>query len=312
MTRTIRLFASAKGGVGKSTLAVASARWLAAHGECPVVLDADFTGTSLADGLELVAPDLGLEELDLIHPPVPPEMLDPTGTRDARDRRTFQRARVGAPFLNDVVLHRGQQEVAFAGLWWRHDPADGVRYLPSSPARPDVEVALRWLYQPDRSPWEARFSAILRGIAEQCPEVTDVHIDLPPGMFGFTYSVFMSAGKLHGEHVAGIPFQVHRFLVTSEDRNDWVVCMDELKRAARLEPPVLAIANRTVQAADAFREDIDQRFRARLGYVGLGQRVRFIPRDDDGLGRMFRGSPAPSPDSLERVARAMKLEVRDG
>jgi MinD-like ATPase involved in chromosome partitioning or flagellar assembly len=58
--RAIRVhaFASAKGGVGKSSLAVGCARIVAEQSGVPVLIDADVTGSSLADGLALVAPRL--------------------------------------------------------------------------------------------------------------------------------------------------------------------------------------------------------------------------------------------------------------
>ena len=56
---TPHAFASAKGGVGKSTLAVACAKLIASEaGRRCVLVDADMTGTSLADGLKLCAPDV--------------------------------------------------------------------------------------------------------------------------------------------------------------------------------------------------------------------------------------------------------------
>ena len=50
---TLHVFASVKGGVGKSTLAVQCARLCAAAGRPTVLFDFYFTGTSLADGLPL-------------------------------------------------------------------------------------------------------------------------------------------------------------------------------------------------------------------------------------------------------------------
>ena len=52
----IHAFCSVKGGVGKSTLAVACATRLARQGREVVLIDADLTGSSLADGLTLEAP----------------------------------------------------------------------------------------------------------------------------------------------------------------------------------------------------------------------------------------------------------------
>ena len=54
----VHAFCSVKGGVGKSALAVASAEVMLDQGRRPLVLDADLTGTSLADGLRMEAPRL--------------------------------------------------------------------------------------------------------------------------------------------------------------------------------------------------------------------------------------------------------------
>lgn len=61
-TITVHTFSSAKGGVGKSVLAIASAKILAVSGRSPALLDCDFTGTSIADGLRLCALRVELAE----------------------------------------------------------------------------------------------------------------------------------------------------------------------------------------------------------------------------------------------------------
>ncbi len=98
-TIDLHVFASAKGGVGKSTLAVACAKLLAATPGClPIVVDADMTGTSLADGLRGLPP----------------------------------------PFLNDALrpfLESKTDElvnVRVDSLLWHHEEDDDVWYLPSS------------------------------------------------------------------------------------------------------------------------------------------------------------------------------------
>lgn len=52
----------ARDGVGKSSLAIACAKLLANAGKKPLVVDCDMLGTSLADGLRLVAPQMMLTD----------------------------------------------------------------------------------------------------------------------------------------------------------------------------------------------------------------------------------------------------------
>lgn len=58
-TVSLHAFCSTKGGVGKSTLAVAWTELLRVDGRRCVLLDADLTGSSLADGLDLCSPAAG-------------------------------------------------------------------------------------------------------------------------------------------------------------------------------------------------------------------------------------------------------------
>ena len=88
-------FCSAKGGVGKSTLALTCARLLGEPKErgC-LLIDADLTGTSLADGLDLRAPVVGLaadgQGLDLQAAPTG-QHHDWSETHRLRERRPGSR-----------------------------------------------------------------------------------------------------------------------------------------------------------------------------------------------------------------------------
>ena len=105
---TLHVFASAKGGVGKSSLAVACAKLIAqGRDRLPVVIDADMTGTSLADGMRLLAPDATLRSDGTIDIEAGPTgrflPLDEVKRRrrlrrDSRDKRGLP-----PPFLNDAL-----------------------------------------------------------------------------------------------------------------------------------------------------------------------------------------------------------------
>jgi len=199
---TIHAFCSVKGGVGKSTLAVACAKLLAESGRKPVLIDADLTGTSLADGLRLCAPELATRQDGGA------DLEAPTGRRLSRaETVAARRARADTPwteipppppFLNDILIHGHElalydedleRECTVEPLLWRHEKDDGVAYLPSSPLRADVEIALGWLYRARQFTWIRRMTWLLEGMREQMSDLTDVVIDLPPGMFGFSHEV---------------------------------------------------------------------------------------------------------------------------
>src|SRR5262245_18811308 len=104
-------FASTKGGVGKSSLAVATARYLAHTSRVPVVLDLDLTGSSTADALALCAPDLPVDSDGRFS--ATGRMvgwLDHASTQARRQARGSHQS-VGRPFLhlpysNDALLSR--------------------------------------------------------------------------------------------------------------------------------------------------------------------------------------------------------------
>jgi Mrp family chromosome partitioning ATPase len=83
--RTVRAhaFASVKGGVGKSALAIFAAKFLALQNRKPLLVDCDMTGTSFADGLRLCAPKVTADAsgaLDVLQPPTG----EPVAPRDGR------------------------------------------------------------------------------------------------------------------------------------------------------------------------------------------------------------------------------------
>jgi cellulose biosynthesis protein BcsQ len=112
MGRSVRVhcFFSVKGGVGKSTLALALAQLLSRPERC-VVLDLDLTGSSLSEGLSLQAPEIAVRgdgSMDLDAPPTG-SYLGVDGSRAARDAR--KRAAPGLwlppPYMNDALRYEG-------------------------------------------------------------------------------------------------------------------------------------------------------------------------------------------------------------
>lgn len=284
-TRTITLhaFCSAKGGVGKSTLAVACAKLLVRGGAVCVLIDADLTGTSLADGLDLCAPRVPLREdgtLDLDAPPVE-SFYSRAETRALRDKRMWRGSpeRPSPPvFFNDALRYKNEadpmQECRIDALLWHAERDDGIRYLPSSPLRADVEYALGWLFvQPRKLAWLRRFAWLLDELSIRLPELTDVVIDLPPGVFGFAHEALQMMSSLS----QGLPlpdgapewtrgdvlWKVRPFLVMSQDRNDLVVAMDFFAESYPALPELMPVVNRVTEGFESIRSRVRERFEAR-------------------------------------------------
>jgi len=243
-TITLRAFCSAKGGVGKSTLAVAAAKLLAARGRAVVVLDADLTGTSLADGLDLCAPKLStLDDGTVDYLSASGELLDRGATVKARDLRARAVPEIvpPPPFLSDLLVYPVEEdaELPLASLFWRMRRDDGVRYLPSSPLANDVSMALGWLDTSNDSAWTHRLVWLLDAMLDRAGEIDDIVFDLPPGLFGFSVKVLSLLSHLQRlEELQGMPPGYPRWerrdvqwrcdpvLVTSQDRNDLWACVD--------------------------------------------------------------------------------------
>src|SRR5688500_17844850 len=126
---TLHVFCSVKGGVGKSTLATTCAKLLAGSGRAPLLVDADLTGTSLADGLRLCAQKTALRPDGTVN-----VEAAPTGefcTRDEvvrlRRRRRDTPERKGLPpaYLNDALRPYLDSKLEYEGevrvdaLFWR-------------------------------------------------------------------------------------------------------------------------------------------------------------------------------------------------
>jgi Mrp family chromosome partitioning ATPase len=145
----ILAFISLKGGVGKSTLAVAAALERAAGDQRVLLVDGDITGTSLADALPLRAPDgrggwLSREET-LESRAAPREQLE-------------QRVAPDAPYyFNDVLAARRENRRANSSdgpllqsppleqCTWMLDGAPRLLVVPSSSLSLDVGGSLEWI-----------------------------------------------------------------------------------------------------------------------------------------------------------------------
>lgn len=326
--RDVRLhsFCSVKGGVGKSTLAVACARRLANSGRVPVLIDADLTGTSLADGLNLVAPRVALTEggtMDLSQP-APGGFYTSTETRALRSVRRGTAQREPAPpppYLNDVLVY--DPEIRAEAALWRAAQPDGVHYLPSSALDDDVRQALHWLHGPHPFEWVQRFTWLLDGLLCALPAVSDFVIDLPPGVWGFTHELMvlistLSASKpLPAQYPdwSNLRWQVNPFLVLTPDRNGLLPSLEYFARTRLRVPNLRPLLNRRTEAAESVRARARRLLGSPLSALGMDQHLVFIDEDPEQLGQLFTtGDETPSGVAPEwsRFDTILRLEVAHG
>lgn len=332
MSRVIGLhiFCSVKGGVGKSTLAVACAHLLAEAASPCVVIDADLTGTSLADGLRMQAPILlshadGTLNLDEAPPNV--QFYDAEQTRRRRLQRVSQQDNrpVGIPFFNDLLLnikedptHVGRVDAA---LWraaatarpgWKGE----VLYLPSSPTRRDVAHSLGWLYHPENPLlWLRRVSWIIDELLSRMPELQNIVIDLPPGLAGFSHEVLLLAGNLSPRRPmpAGYPewdeveWRINPFLVMSQDSNDLFAALEYYQEFRSFVPELRPVVNRRSEGIESIRKRVQERFRGEMVYDGIEQNLEPVDNLGLSLGRLFIDGTLHYNDEVLRLQEVLRL-----
>lgn len=297
----LHVFCSAKGGVGKSTLAVACAKALAAEKRVPLVVDADLTGTSLADGLRLCAPKTALHTdgtVDVLASPTGEVLSRNEVVRLRRLRRDAPHRRGLPPaYLNDALRPYWENElqsyvdVRVDALLWRHEKDDGVRYLPSSALRHDMEDSLRW-FSREAFDWAAAMILLLDCTAEHWPALTDVVIDVPPGLFGFSQEMLALASTLtRGGLPEGYPdwktgpiaWNARVFLVTTPDLNDMLPVYEYVAQniTELLGASILVNKNNTVISTP------DAIVGAMLAAQVDTRRIHPVPFLGSSLGRIF-------------------------
>ena len=322
---TLHVFSSAKGGVGKSTLAVVCAKLLAAQGRRCVLVDADLTGTSLADGLRLRAPKV--QE----HEGAPDFEASPTGefwSRQETERLCDRRRTIrwedfppSPPFFNDILI-RGElaRECTVEALYWKHEVDDGVRYLPSSPFERDISIAVNWLYREEPFDWLQRVMWLLEHMSQQDTALSDIIIDLPPGLFvgGFTHEVLVLLSMLERKeqepfpsgypawHEGAVDWRGNAFLVTTPDMNDLTVALSyRLAHSAELHGLRIVLN----KAYDARTRRIQEWLRNRYG-EGLGMDALPLERVDHlgVLEDIFSTGNIHLSEDVRRVGRLLRLE----
>lgn len=322
----LHLFASAKGGVGKSTLAVLAAEVLAARGRRVQMWDADLTGTSLADGLLLAAPQVPTREDGTMKLSSPPSgtWMTPMQVWAARSSRRLAGDRAGRhspPYLNDLLAHPGgaddDAEVCMAALAWRLEGGK-ASYYPSSSLEADIAQALSWIALPENAVrWAARMEQLLYAACQQEPELTDIVVDLPPGLYGFGYFALHLAGALlgrwelaapHAPHDwlgLGVRWQINPFLITTDDRNGLLATVEGYIAMRRRLPELAVVINRNERGVREALGEIERYH----PYLPMEGSTRAVAEHRESLGRLFRtGRLTLSDDLIQAAWKQLRLE----
>lgn len=298
----LHVFASAKGGVGKTTLALACAKLAAAEGRRVALLDLDMTGSAISDGLRILAPDLPVDSDGHLSLATTPR--DRWLSREETVRRRWRRlARPGTrrwlPFLNDAFAPDGAPDCSDLdthALRWRADPEDGIGYWPSSALLPDVQDAVNFQFYQDAIAWPARLSWFIWRLVEQDPDLDTLIFDLPPGLFGFGYTGLSMAAKLARPSAvpkeygfspiieAGFSWSVHPWLVCSPDHNDLLSALSCPMLYNGALPELTALVNRCATPS-LTSHWVKTEFPSSLG---VSMRMRFVEPEPMFLGQLFQ------------------------
>jgi hypothetical protein len=331
MTRSIHIhaFASVKGGVGKTTLALLTAHDLAERKSHPLLLDLDLTSTSLADAhLGLRAPELrplqgGGPGTCAINQE-PAGLLDEAATTAAKHLRARAAATelpdngaLAVPYANDLLSFldpEGRIDRPRAdALTWRKAEGERLGVIPSSPNLDELADAAGWFVGRTEDEWLLRLSEAFVQLLETAPEVTHLLLDLPPGLFGMAHHTLALLARLaHGGVVRlgdetiidldalGWSATVTLSLVCSPDPQDLLMACQafrQLKHPATGIPDTKLVVNRVYTAeSEVWSPAIVQALRGRgQDPSWLRDQASHFPEDEQ-VRRLYLGAaPAPLP-----------------
>jgi Mrp family chromosome partitioning ATPase len=284
----VHAFASSKGGVGKTTLAYAAARLLAADGRRVVVVDLDLHGSSFADAVDLVAPFEG-------------GWVPGAEVRVARRHGLAPLSSVG--WVQDALAAASDEAVA-PRLWRisETDPGSApISVLPTSSVPRDRDSTVHWTDADRLGSLSVRIARLLHQLLDE--GVDDVVLDLPPPIAGVSeavISLFHNARVLPPSYPSWSPsIETRVLLVGTPDRQDLVSVVEAHLALRGHQIPHVLIINRVRDT------DLDGRVQeAVVTWLGESeaqaslviQEVRPVAYDDRTLARLFQGTRATIDD----------------
>jgi len=251
---------SQKGGVGKTSLALARAGWSALKkGKKTLVIDGDVTGTSLIDlfGRELKSSGF-LNELLLADP------------------RVFKQ-------------YRKHPEKVEAEFCVPVPDCGSINFIPSSPILDDIKIIVSLISQEDKLHFfENRIKDIIGIIVQNKFEV--IIIDAPPGIYGISKAMLGMTFKETKEYTYNKQF----IFLTSSDKVDYRALFPSLLKLCKedekysffniLFNKFSTIAPRTpaFKLTEIFK-DLEMLLKERDGYTGIIAKADIIDAGPDGV-----------------------------
>lgn len=307
-------------------------------GRKPAFLDCDLSGTSIADGLDLCAPDLPLVEdrafVDLLAEPTG-RYLSVEETREKRRERKIRKAEDGPRkdypyppgYFNDALryadaVRRRTDDWPKAprtdALIWRHKKNDGVLYLPSSSVLEDVQGSMGWFLE---NPYDFAYALMVTidALIEHRLEITDIVLDLPPGLYGFPHEALMIATNLQlGDQFAeGFPqwvggpiqWQLNPFMITSQDPNDLVPALEFVLRNREELPNMVAIVNKLrLKTLDDIKSEARSRLASLIKDSGVESKEKLSAmKFEDALAKLFWDGDIAIKDIPEELYDILRL-----
>jgi NUBPL iron-transfer P-loop NTPase len=291
-------FYSVKGGVGKTALASVAALGLARRGRPVAVLDADFMGTSIADGLNLRAPDVRDDSgrLSWVGPRRRWLSLEETRTLRRGDAERDQ-----LPWL-DGLLVGDERPFDPASIAWTHPDAPEIQWYPSSPRIDDGVRAAERVFYTATAEVVQRIGAIARRIASQLGAGGTVIIDLPPGLYGMPKQV-IDAFEMDSTFLDFVPV-----VVSTPDRSDLFRSVEAFNLLSRAAGGTRWVLNRNREAVELTRKRVREFLGSQWAVSRIEDQLESVGWSGDGLGRLYQSDRLEVDEAMcDRVLELLGL-----
>jgi hypothetical protein len=187
--------------------------------------------------------------------------------------------------------------------------------------RRDVAVALTWLFdQRNRTnpyPWVRRMSWLFHGMRAQMETLTDIVVDLPPGLVGFPHEMLMLLGAVDRKEKLPIGYPewnpgewISRpFLVTTADRNDIFAAVDHALAQREHLSSLRLVVNKRTEDIDEIRDALRERYGETSAASDPEMTAYDITEKRESLGKIFspRGDLQLADDDVRDIERVLKL-----